>query len=269
MGEDLSGRRPKVAWLWPSEGRGADAPFWPFLKAYLTDLGDDLGFESLLHVYNSPAGSVRHPATRIIADSHSLNAAFEMADRADLLIYGCSVAPILEARALVTTPVTGLTEAAAVLAGSLSPNAAMVTVSAGLVPILQTDIARYTDPTIYSSLPVWSLDQPMIAADAVAAIDDPTALVRRFDDIARRAADAGASGIMVGCGGLSPVFASAGYLAVSLRPDVPVYDPCLIALAFGQQLLTLATRGFHPSRRAFAAGTVSAETWAAARRGDV
>lgn len=245
---DTSGAVPgaplRVAWLEATEGRAELAPVWDLLRGYLDGLAGTRAAVTLRHL-PTPTPGARHPAARLLSDALAVAQARDAAPDADVLVYGCWAAPVAEARALVATSVTGLTEASLRIGATLAARPAVVTVAEGLRHGFARDFAALGVP----DLPLWWLDPASTHADVVAAVADPAALVDRFDRVARRATDAGADAILVGCGYLGPLFAVHGYDHVGGRPEVPVLDCCLLAFEFATMLAGLAGRGVGASRR--------------------
>lgn len=239
----LGGAR-RVTWLEATEGRDALAGLWGLLRSYLDHIAGDRATVTLRHLPTAAPGA-RHPAARLLSDAVALGQAQQAAAGADVLVYGCWAAPVAEARALVDVPVTGLTEASVRLGATLAARPAVVTVSEGLRHGLERDFAALGAP----DLPLWWLEPASSHDDVLVAVDEPAALIDRFDRVARRAADAGADAILVGCGYLGPLFTVHGYRHVGGRPDVGVLDCCLLAFEFANLLADLAVRGVRPSRR--------------------
>lgn len=238
--------RPRLLWLEATEGRAELAGLWSFLRRYLTDLAGDRVSVELRHLPGG-AGGVRHPATRLLQDAVALSAAAQAADDADLVVFGCWAAPVLEARALLGIPVTGLAEGSVRLGSLLATRPAVVTVAEGLRPGFDRDLATFGA----AGAGLWWLDPASTHEDVLEAVERPGALVDRFDRVARRAVDAGADAVLVGCGYLGPLFTVHGYRHVGGHPDVPVLDCCLLGFQLGTTLLDLRRAGVEPSARAF------------------
>jgi len=234
----------RVTWLEATEGHDEMAGLWDFLRSYLDGVAGDRATVTLRHLPTATPGA-RHPAARLLSDAVALAQAQQAAADADVLVYGCWAAPVAEARALVDVPVTGLTEASVRLGATLATRPAVVTVSEGLRHGFERDFAALGAP----DLPLWWLEPASSHEDVLVAVEEPAALVDRFDRVARRAADAGADAILVGCGYLGPLFTVHGYRHVGGRPDVPVLDCCVLAFEFAALLADLGARGVRPSRR--------------------
>lgn len=241
---------PLLVWLEATEGRPELGALWRFLRDYVRTMAGGR-FRIRLRHFPTGAGGVRHPATRLLQDSVGLAAAEREAGDADLLVYGCWGAPILETRAMLETPVTGLTEASVRVGSLYAFRPAIVTISEGLRSGMERDLAQLGALGGLLVPPVWWLDPPSTHEDVLEALDSPGPLIDRFDTVAQRAADAGADAILVGCGYLGPLFAAHGYTNLLRRPDVPVLDCCTMAYELGCLLLGMHRRGVRPGRRAY------------------
>jgi len=249
VGPGVTGK-PRVVWVEATEARAGLAPLWRALDAYVRDLAQG-EFDTVTRAFPGPVGGVRHPAGWLLSAATGLAVAADMEAEADLVIFNDWAMPVHEARALLSVPVTGISEASVVLGNVLARRPAIVTVAEGLSAGLERDMrsfglwGRATQPA------VWWLDPPSTHDDVVEAVENPVPLIARFDEVARQAVAAGADAILTGCGYFGPIFTMHGYSHVSDRPDVPVYDCTALGMEFGRLLYRLHQARVQPSPRAF------------------
>ncbi|WP_028924140.1 aspartate/glutamate racemase family protein [Pseudonocardia acaciae] len=241
---------PKLTWIEGSAGDPDLAPLWTLIRDYVAGLADG-AFELNFTHLPAEAGGVRHPATRLLQDSIMLTAAADAAADADVVILGCWASPIIEARALLDTPVTGLAEGSARIGAAFGSRLAVVTVAEGLRPGFERDLALFVAPDNLLAPPVWWLDPQCRPDDLLTAVDSPGHLIDRFDAVATRAADAGADAILTGCGSVGALLAVHGYRHPRTRPDVPVLDCDASTYHLARTLHDLHRAGSHPSRTAY------------------
>ena len=247
--ERLPGTKPRLVWIEATEARPGLNRMWDFLGEYLVGLSGD-AFETSIVAFPLSAGGARHPAARVLSEGLVLAAAAEVEAPADIVLVNDWTPPVRQLRALLD-PVTALSEASVVLGSVIAQRPAIVTVAEELRDGLVRDLGdigllgRMADP------PVWGLDPPSTHEDVQDAIDHPDGLIGRFDAVARRAVDAGADAILVGCGYYGPVFVKHGYTHVSGHPDVPVYDCVRLGFEMARVLYALREAGIDPSPRAF------------------
>jgi allantoin racemase len=245
-----AGPKPRLLWIEASEARPGLSRLWEFLDAYLKELSGD-SFETSMVAFPTSGGGVRQPAARLLSEALAIAAVAELEAEADLIILNDWAQPFYQLRALLSIPVTGICEASVVLGNVLARRPAIVTVAEGMRPGVERDLYeigllhRMVDPA------VWWLDPASTHEDVQDAIDHPESLIGRFDAVAHRAVDAGADAILVGCGYYGPVFAKYGYVHVSERPDVPVYDCARLGLEMARVLYSLHTAEVRPSTRGF------------------
>ena len=248
----MSKNRPTLAWIEGTEARPGLARLWEFLDGYLKDLAGD-EFDVVYAAFPRAAGGVRQAAPRLLSEALGLTTAAEsVVAGADLVIFNDWAMPVHATRSYLDVPVTGVNEASAILGGALSQRPAVVTVAEGLRWGFEADLRSFGVLDKMTRPPVWWLDPQSTHEDVMVAVDKPEALVERVDRVARRAVEAGADSILVGCGYLGPVLANAGYAHVLDRPDVPVYDCTRLAYELGRTLYRLHVAGVLPSRRGFA-----------------
>lgn len=246
------GTRPHLVWVEGTEARPGLNGLWAFLDNYLKkQAGDD--FDVSYVSFPRAAGGVRQLGPRLLSETLGLVAAQVAVDNdADLVIFNDWAMPIHAARAHLNVPVTGVAEASAVLGNVLAQRPAIVTVAEGLRWGFERDMREFGMAAKMLQPPVWWLDPQSTHEDVQDAVTEPAAFVERFDAVARRAVDAGADAILVGCGYLGPTLSHAGYSHVSGHPDVPVYDCTRMAFELGALLYRLHRDGVGPSRVGFA-----------------
>lgn len=248
----MAGQRPKLIWVEGTEARPGLNELWRFLDTYLKEQAKD-EFEVRFVAFPRPAGGVRQLAPRLFSEALGLVAAQAAVEAgADLVIYNDWAMPIHAARAHLEVPVTGVSEASALLGSALAQRPAIVTVAEGLRWGFERDMREFGVAANLAHPPVWWLDPQSTHEDVQRAVSEPDALIARFDKVAQRAVAAGADAILVGCGYLGPTLSHAGYTRVTGHPDVPVYDCTQLAFELGVTLYRLHRAGIRPSRIGFA-----------------
>lgn len=244
--------KPKLVWVEGTEARPGLSGLWKFLDDYLKEQAGDL-FDVAFVVLPRPAGGVRQLAPRLLSETLGLAAAQAAVEHgADLVIFNDWAMPIYATRAHLDVPVTGVSEAAAVIGTVLAQRPAIVTVAEGLRWGFERDMREFGVVSKMLQPPVWWLDPQSTHEDVQDAVQDPSAFVKRFDQVAQQAVAAGADAILVGCGYLGPTLSHAGYTHVTGHPDVPVYDSTRMAFELGVMLYRLRQAGIGPSRMGFA-----------------
>ena len=244
--------KPRLVWVEGTERRPGLNGLWRFLDAYLREQAGDM-FEVSFVSFPRPAGGVRQLAPRLLSEALGLVAAQVASEHgADLVIYNDWAMPIYATRAHLDIPVTGVSEAAAVLGSVLSQRPAIVTVAEGLRWGFERDMREFGLADKLVQPPVWWLDPQSTHEDVQDAVDKPDAFIERFDVVAQRAVAAGADAILVGCGYVGPTLLHAGYDHVRGHPDVPVYNATHLAFELGATLYRLQRAGIGPSRVGFA-----------------
>jgi Asp/Glu/hydantoin racemase len=238
---------PRLSWIEGSAGDPDLAPLWGLIRDYLAGLVAGTFTLEFTHL-PAESGGVRHPATRLLQDSIMLAAAHDAARESDLVILGCWASPVIEARALLDTPVTGLAEGSARVGTAFGSRLAVVTVAKGLRSGFERDLALFGVQQNMASAPVWWLDPQCRPDDLLEAVDRPGRLIDRFDEVAMRAVDAGADAILVGCGSVGALLAVHGYRHPRRRPDVPVLDCDASTYQLARTLYELHRAGMRPSR---------------------
>jgi allantoin racemase len=242
--------KPRVVWVEATEARPGLAPLWRKLDAYVRELAQG-EFNTVTRAFPGPAGGVRHPAAWLLSAATGLAIAADMEAEADLIVFNDWAMPVHEARALLSVPVTGISEASVILGNVLARQPAIVTVAEGMRPGLERDIKSFGLWGRGPQHAIWWLDPPSTHEDVVQAIEDPAPLIARFDAVARQAVADGADAILTGCGYFGPIFTMHGYSHVSDRPDIPVYDCTALGMEFGRLLYRLHNASAQPSRRGF------------------
>ncbi|WP_449278358.1 aspartate/glutamate racemase family protein [Leucobacter sp. GX24907] len=263
---------PILTWVEATAGNPRHQRLWDYLRREVEALAAGRAEIDFVHL-PTVTGGIRTPANRLMNDTAVLAAALDRAypdrafpDRAysaddgrlsDATVIGCWGAPTEVVRAALNgpdrrIPVTSLPDAAARLMGSLARKAVVVTVSPALVPIFEDDLRRLQAAGFHEATPVRAYDPESTHDDLVDALDDPSAMIARFDAVARRAVEEdGADAIVVGCGYLAPIFTGAGYTHVGDHPDVPVIDCSRLAMEHALLLLELEGRGIGATSGAF------------------
>jgi allantoin racemase len=250
IGRTEAGPKPRLLWIEASEARPGLAQLWEFLDAYLKDLSGD-SFETTMVAFPTGGGGVRHPGARLLSEALALAAVAELEAEADLIILNDWAQPFHQLRALLSIPVTAIAEASIVLGSVLARRPAIVTVAEGMKVGLERDLYEIGLLHRMANPPIWWLDPASTHEEVQDAIEQPDSLIGRFDAVAQRAVAAGADAILVGCGYYGPLFAKHGYVHVSGRPDVPVYDCARLGMEMARVLYSLHTAGVRPSVRAF------------------
>lgn len=249
---------PRLVWVEGTEARPKLNGLWTFLDDYLKDMARD-EFDVSFVAFSRPGGGVRQSAPRLISEVLGLTSA-KVAEEAgaDLVIFNDWAMPIHAARSFLRVPVTGVSEASALLGSALSQRPAVVTVSEGLRWGFESDLREWGVMDKMLHPPVWWLDPESSHEDVQEAITSPDAFVARFDKVALQAVGAGADAILVGCGYLGPTLDHAGYRHVSGHPDVPVLNCTRLAYELGVTLFRLQRSGINPSMKGFARASESA-----------
>ncbi len=248
----MTEQKPRLIWVEGTEARPGLKGLWRFLDGYLKERAGD-EFDVSFVAFPRPAGGVRQLGPRLLSEALGLTAAEAAAEHgAALIIYNDWAMPIYATRAHLDVPVTGVSEASAVIGSVLAQRPAIVTVAEGLRWGFERDLREFGVLGKMAQPPVWWLDPQSTHEDVQDAIADPAAFVERFDKVAHRAVDAGADAILVGCGYLGPTLSHAGYSHVSGRRDIPVYDCTHLAFELGVMLYRLQQAGIGPSRVGFA-----------------
>jgi Asp/Glu/hydantoin racemase len=243
-------QRPRVTVIRGGEARTDLLPLQEFLASYFTDIAGG-EFEVTVRCLPRGAGGVRQAATRLLSESLGLAAAAEAEAESDLIIFNDWAMPVLQARSWLRVPVTCVSEASVVLGNVLARRPAIVTVGEGMRPDLERDLAVFGLRHRLVQPPVWWLEPESTQEDVLEAVTNPGSLIERFDEVARRAVDAGADAILVGCGSYGPIFARHNYRYVSGHLDVPVFDCGTLAMEFGRTLYRLHRIGLEPSNRGY------------------
>lgn len=243
--------KPRLVWVEGTEARPGLKGLWSFLDDYLKEQVAD-EFDISFVAFPRAAGGVRQLAPRLLSETLGLAAAQAAVEHeADLVIFNDWAMPIHATRAHLDIPVTGVAEASAVIGNVLAQRPAIVTVAEGLRWGFERDLRDFGVAAKMLQPPVWWLDPQSTHEDVQDAVKDPSAFVERFDLVAKRAVDAGADAILVGCGYLGPTLSHAGYTHVNGRPDVPVYDCTRLAYELGVLLFRLHQSSIGPSRLGF------------------
>ena len=244
--------RPQLIWVEGTEARPGLKDLWRFLDTYLKEQAQD-EFDVRFVAFPRSAGGVRQLTPRLFSEALGLVAAQVAAEAgADLVIYNDWAMPIHATRAHLDVPVTGVSEASALLGSALAQRPAIVTVAEGLRWGFERDMREFGVSANLLQPPVWWLDPQSTHEDVQEAVSEPEAFTARFDKVAQRAVAAGADAILVGCGYLGPTLSHAGYTHVSGHPEVPVYDCTQLAFELGVTLYRLHRAGIKPSRGGFA-----------------
>ncbi|MAL06388.1 MAG: hypothetical protein CMH36_06125 [Microbacterium sp.] len=241
-----------LTWLEATHGDERYRPLWEFLDRQVRALVVGRAEVALTHV-GVDAGGIRTPANRMMSDAAILATALEIDARTqtDAVVIGCWGAPTEIVRSGVARPVSSLPDGSVRAVGSLARRAVLITVSPTLVPIFADDLVRLGATGFLPERPVRAYDPESTLDDVVAAIDDPRALIARFDAVAKAAVADGADAIVVGCGYLAPLFTWHGYTHVSGHPDVPVLDCNRLAVEHVFALLALEAAGISPTGRGY------------------
>lgn len=256
-----------ITWVEATHGDERLARLWSFLAEQVQLIASGRAHVRLRHV-SVAAGGIRTAPNRLMSDAAILAAALDEQPHADALVLGCWGAPTDVVRAAVNVPVSSLPDGSVRAVGSLARRAVVVTVSPTLVPIFSDDLRRLGTTGFLEDRPVRAYDPESTHVDVLDAVDDPAALIARFDEVARAAVADGADAIIVGCGYLAPIFTHHGYTRVGDHPDVPVLDCNRLALEHALGLLALDAAGIRPTARGYVRPTgerAAALTTAAAR----
>jgi Asp/Glu/hydantoin racemase len=240
----------RLTWIEATVGDPEHDALWALLAEHVQALAADRVETRLVHL-GVDAGGIRTPANRLLSDAAVVSAALAVEDETDLVVVGCWGAPTVAVRDAVPMPVSTLTEAVARTTGSLARRAAVITVAPTLEAVFADDLSGLGAAGILSFRPVRSYAPETTLADVTRAVDDPADLMERFETAASRAVDDGADAIVVGCGYLGAIFAAHGYTAVGSAPDVPIWDPNLLAMEHVLQLDRLASAGVVATSRGY------------------
>lgn len=241
---------PEITWIEATHGDPRLARLWGFLAEQVEAIAAGRARVRLRHV-SIAAGGIRTAPNRLLSDAAILATALDEQTHADALVIGCWGAPTEVVRAAVGMPVTSLPDGSVRAVGSLARRAVLITVSRTLVPIFDDDLCRLGAAGFLDERPVRAYDPESSHLDVVEAIDDPAALIARFDAVAQEAVADGADAIVVGCGYLAPLFTHHGYTHVAGHPDVPVLDCNRLAFEHALGLLALAGAGIGPTARGY------------------
>ncbi|WP_448808903.1 aspartate/glutamate racemase family protein [Agromyces bauzanensis] len=239
-----------ITWVEATHGDERLARLWSFLTEQVGALAAGRANVRLRHV-SVAAGGIRTAPNRLLSDAAILATALDEQEHADALVIGCWGAPTEVVRAAVDAPVSSLPDGSVRAVASLARRAVIVTVSPTLVPIFADDLRRLGATGFLEDRPVRAYDPESSHFDVVDAIDDPAALIARFDEVARAAVADGADAIVVGCGYLAPLFTHHGYTHVTGHPDVPVLDCNRLAFEHALGLLALDAAGIRPTARGY------------------
>lgn len=249
---------PRLTWIEATAGNPRHQRLWDYLRGEVEALAAGRAEIDFVHL-PVVTGGIRTPANRLMNDTAVLAAALDRAHPdgarpgegerpSDVTVIGCWGAPTEIVRAALNgpdrrIPVTSIPDAAVRVVGSLARSAVVVTVSPALIPIFADDLRRMSASGFHAITPVRAYDPESTHDDLVEALDDPTALIARFDAVAQEAVADGADAIVVGCGYLAPIFTGAGYAHVQGHPDVPVIDCGRLAMEHALLLHELGERG--------------------------
>ena len=248
----MTNRRPRLVWVEGTEARPQLNGLWRFLDDYLKDQAKDL-FDVSFVAFPRASGGVRQLAPRLVSELLGLVAADVAAQGgADLVIYNDWAMPIYATRAQLDIPVTGVSEASALIGSALAQRPAIVTVAEGLRWGFERDMREFGVIAKLLQPPVWWLDPQSTHEDIQDAITEPDALADRVDKVAQQAVAAGADAILIGCGYLGPTLSHAGYTHVAGHPNVPVFNCTHLAFELGVMLYRLHCAAVIPSRVGFA-----------------
>lgn len=246
----LVSQPPRLYWLDITEGAAELDPLWRFLRAHVENLSAGR-YEVVFGHSGVAGGGIRHPAAMTIQHAVTLAAANRVSAGVDALVLGCWGSPTEAVRGMVDCPVASLSEASVLMTRPLANAAAVVTVSPSLISPFAADARRVAGGHGLLEPPAFAYDPESTYQDVVAAIEQPAALIDRFDTMARQAVARGADAVITGCGYLGPVFAAHGYVSVSDAPDVPVLDCTRLAFEHVHALRALASAGHGPAGRAY------------------
>lgn len=159
--------------------------------------------------------------------------------RCDAATIGCFCDPgLAAAREVADFPVVGAGEACAHFACMLGARFGIVTILGSDIPVIETNLQAIGLAHRCASVRAIGIPIQRLA-------DDPERTQRRLAEEGRRAIEAGADVLILGCFGFS-LLECAPRLSVEL--GVPVVDPLFVAVKTAE---TLASGGYRMSRRAY------------------
>ncbi len=240
----------RLTWIEATVGEPARAPLWDLLRTHVGQLAAGRAEVRVRHV-DTDAGGIRTPANRLLSDAAVLSTALDAHPASDAIVVGCWGAPTVAVRDAVPVPVSTLTDAVARATGSLARRAAVVTVAPALESLFADDLRAHGASGFLPGRPVRAYAPESTLADVARAVTEPDDLLSRFDAAAREAVEEGADAVIVGCGYLGALFAAHGYTSVGGAPDVPVWDPNLLAMEQVLSLVRLADAGIRPTDRGY------------------
>ena len=170
--------------------------------------------------------------------SEVMRAAAQGADGVFITCFGDPAVPA--ARELVDIPVVGGFEPAVAAALNLGERFSVVTVLHNVVPMISGLATRMGIHSRMASIEV--IDTPVLE------LHDTDALIESLLEASRRALDAGADVLVLGCTGMLGVAAALQDRLESECGRVPVVDPTGASLGM---LLTMHSMGLKPSRRTY------------------
>lgn len=242
-----------VTWIEATHGASELASLWEFLEQEVRVLAGNRVRVIFRHL-PFESGGIRSAPNRLLNDAAVLAAAIDAAEESDAVVIGCWGAPTSIVRSALNSDgcpvvVTSIPEASARAIGSLAKRAVVITVAQSLVPIFSEDLARMGASGFHRERPVRAYTPDSNHEDILNALNEPEALIARFDDEAQKAVEDGADAVVVGCGYLAPIFAKAGYTSVRGHPDVPVLDSARLAMEHARMLLELQAAGIRATMR--------------------
>ena len=167
-----------------------------------------------------------------------MRAASEGADGVFITCFGDPAVPA--ARELVDIPVVGGFEPAVATAVNLGERFSVVTVLPNVAPMISGLATRMGIRSRMASIEV--IDTPVLE------LHDSDALIESLFEASRRALDAGADVLVLGCTGMLGVAAALQARLEAECGRVPVVDPTGASLGM---LLTMHSMGLMPSRRTY------------------
>ncbi|CAM2187645.1 allantoin racemase [Paraburkholderia sacchari] len=164
----------------------------------------------------------------------------------DALIVGSSTDPALrEARSLVDIPIVSTLESAFLVASTIANKVGLVAPTDEVAYIVRTNLENYRLVQKMASLEVLS---PVLADDELNALfSDPSPLLDRFTDSARRSIAHGADAIIPAEGIMAEVVVTNRLTEID---GATVVDPIGTAIAFAEMQVKLRSlTGLRPGRR--------------------
>lgn len=167
---------------------------------------------------------------------------------ADAFVIGTFSEPIVpELRSLATIPVVTMPEASMLLACSVAPHFALVTLSHVAVPYMHKTIATHKLGDRVSG--VYVVDEVMEEEDLDKEFDAPGPYLERFRAVCRLAIRDGAQAILPAEGMMASVVVSNGVQEVD---GAPIVDPIAASIIFAEMAARVRARtGLYHSRIAY------------------